>query len=119
MRCVDFTRSAAAAPCSPTSSPVVRPLSVAQGEAWNLASQRSGFFAQMPCLEIVHMIGKHKSSSNIPRAGRSKPNLGQKEAELEKARAELERVSEAQFSHMEGGKVAKAALKQKAKIESK
>jgi hypothetical protein len=78
----------------------------------------------VPCLEIVdmigkHKLGKHKSSGNIPRAGRSKPNLGQKEAELEKAQAELEKVSEAQFSHMEGGKAAKAALKQKAKIESK
>jgi hypothetical protein len=65
------------------------------------------------------MIGKRKSSGKTKRAGRSEANLGQKEAELEKTQAELEKVSEAQFSHMEGGKAAKAALKQKAKIESK
>ena len=124
MRCVDLDGRRQLPRVPPTSSPVVRPLSVAQGEAWNLASQRPGFFPQVPCLEIVdmigkHKLGKHKSSGNIPRAGRSKPNLGQKEAKLEKAQAELEKVSEAQFSHMEGGKAAKAALKQKAKIESK
>jgi hypothetical protein len=72
----------------------------------------------MQYLEIVQMIGKHKSSGNIIRAGRSEPDLGQKEAELEKTQAELEKESEAQLSHMEGGKAAKAALKQKAKIES-
>jgi hypothetical protein len=33
--------------------------------------------------------------------------------------AELETASEAQLSHMEGGKAAKAARQQKAKIESK
>jgi hypothetical protein len=63
------------------------------------------------------MIGKRKSSGR--RAGRSVADLGQKEAELEKTQAELEKSSQAQLSHMEGGKAAKAALKQKAKIESK
>ena len=53
-------------------------------------------------------------SSNIRRAGRSEADLGQKEAELEKTQAELEKASEAQLSHMEGGKAAKVALKQKA-----
>ena len=43
----------------------------------------------------------------------------QKEAELEKTQAELETASEAQLSHMEGGKAAKAARQQKAKIKSK
>jgi hypothetical protein len=65
------------------------------------------------------MIGKRKSSSDIRRAGRSEADLGQKEAELKKTQAELEKASEAQLSHMEGGNAAKAALKQKAKIESK
>jgi len=65
------------------------------------------------------MIGKRKSSSSITRAGRSEPDLGQKEAALEKTQAELEKASEAQLSHMAGGKAAKTALKQKAKIESK
>jgi hypothetical protein len=64
------------------------------------------------------MIGKRKSSSNVRHTG-SKADLGQKEAELEKTQAELETASEAQPSHMAGGKAAKAALRQKAKIESK
>jgi hypothetical protein len=46
-------------------------------------------------------------------------DLGQKEAALEKTQAELEKASEAQLSHMEDGKVAKAARQQKAKIRSK
>jgi hypothetical protein len=65
------------------------------------------------------MKGKRKSSGNIRRAGHSEADLGQKEAELEKTQAELEKVSEAQLSHMEGGKEARTALKQKAKLESK
>jgi len=61
------------------------------------------------------MTGKRKSA--VGRAGRSEADLGQKEAQLEKTQAELEKASEAQLSHMEGGKAAKAA--QKAKIRSK
>ena len=45
-------------------------------------------------------------------------DLGQKEAEFEKTQAELEKASEEHLSHMEGGKAAEVALKQKAKIES-
>ena len=62
------------------------------------------------------MTGKRKSAG---RAGRSEADLGQKEAGLEKMQAELENASETQLSHMEGGKAAKAARQQKAKIESK
>ena len=62
------------------------------------------------------MTGKRKSAG---RAGRSEADLGQKEAGLEKTQAELENASETQLSHMEGGKAAKAAGQQKAKIESK
>jgi hypothetical protein len=65
------------------------------------------------------MTGKRKSAGNVGRVGRSEPDLGQKEAELETTQAELERASKAQFSHMEGGKAAKAARQQKAKIRSK
>jgi hypothetical protein len=63
------------------------------------------------------MIGKRKSSGG--RGGRVEADLGQKEAELEKTQAELETASKAQLSDMAGGKAAKAALKQKAKIESR
>ena len=63
------------------------------------------------------MISKHKE--HIQRAGRAERDLGQKEAQVEKTQAELEKASETQLSHMEGGKAAKAVLKQKAKIESK
>jgi hypothetical protein len=63
------------------------------------------------------MISKHKSSSDVRRSGRAEADLGQKEATLEKTQAELEQVSEEQLSHMGGGKAAKAALKQKTKIE--
>ena len=63
------------------------------------------------------MVGRHKSSGKTKRVARSEANLGQKDAELQKTQAELEKVSEAQFSHMQGGKAAKAALKQKAKID--
>jgi hypothetical protein len=65
------------------------------------------------------MTGKRKSAGNVGRAGRSGADLGQKEARLEKTQAELETASEAQLSHMEGGKAAKAARQQKARIESK
>jgi hypothetical protein len=58
--------------------------------------------------------------SEFERLRHSNPyRLGQKEAALEKTQAELEKASEAQLSHMEGGKVAKAARQQKAKIRSK
>ena len=65
------------------------------------------------------MTGKRKSAGAGGRAGRSKADLGQKEAQLEKTQAELEKASEAQLSHMEGGKAAKAAGQQKAKIRTK
>ena len=65
------------------------------------------------------MTGKRKSAGNFGRAGRSEADLGQKEAGLEKTQAELENASETQLSHMEGGKAAKAAGQQKAKIRSK
>jgi hypothetical protein len=65
------------------------------------------------------MTGKRKSAGAVGRAGRSEADLGQKEAQLEKTQAELEKASEAQLSHMEGGKEAKAAGQQKAKIRSK
>ena len=41
------------------------------------------------------MTGKRQSDDNVAHIGRSEPNLGQKEAELEKA-------SEAQLRHIEG-----------------
>ena len=41
------------------------------------------------------MTGKRQSDDNVAHVGRSEPNLGQKEAELEKA-------SEAQLRHIEG-----------------
>jgi len=53
-------------------------------------------------------------SRNI--SGRAR-DLGQEEAKIEKTQAELEQVSKAQLSHMAGGKAAKAAAKQKTKIE--
>jgi hypothetical protein len=53
------------------------------------------------------MKSKHKSAVNIRRTGRP-------EAETQ---AELEEVSVEQLSHMGGGKAAKAALRQKTKIE--
>jgi hypothetical protein len=65
------------------------------------------------------MTGKRKSAGNVKRAGRSEADLGQKEAQLEKTQAELETASEAQLSHMECGKAAKAALRRKTKIESR
>ena len=65
------------------------------------------------------MIGKRKTSGNIRRTRREEADLGQREAKREKTQDELEQVSEEQLSHMEGGKAAKAALKQKKKIESK
>ena len=65
------------------------------------------------------MLGKRKSSGTTGSAAQSEADLGQKEAQLEKTQVELEKVSEAQLSHMEGGRAARAALKQKAKIKSK
>ena len=53
-------------------------------------------------------------SRNI--SGRAR-DLGQEEAKIEKTQAELEQVSKEQLSHMAGGKAAKAAAKQKTKIE--
>ena len=64
------------------------------------------------------MTGKRKSAAAVGRAGSSEADLGQKEARLEKKQAELEEASEAQLRHMEGGKDAKAAGRQKAKIQS-
>ena len=60
--------------------------------------------------------GKRKSAAG--RAGRSEADLGQKEAQLETTQAQLEMASETQLTHMEGGKAAKAARQQKAKIRS-
>jgi hypothetical protein len=65
------------------------------------------------------MIGRRKSSGNIRRTKSEEADLGQREAKREKTQGELEQVSEEQLSHMEGGKAAKAALKQKKKIESR
>jgi hypothetical protein len=65
------------------------------------------------------MTGKRTSAGNVGRTGHTEADLGQKEAALETTQAELEKVSEAQLSHMEGGKAAKAARQQKAKIGSK
>jgi hypothetical protein len=65
------------------------------------------------------MTCKHKSTGNVRHPGRSKADLGQKEAELEKVAAELEQASEQQLRHMEGGKAAEAARQQKAKYQSK
>ena len=59
---------------------------------------------------------RQELSGKIRRTGRE-ADLGQKEAKLEKTQAELEQVSEEQLSHMGGGKAAKAALKQKTRIE--
>jgi hypothetical protein len=64
------------------------------------------------------MTGKRKSAGAVGRAGRSEADLGQKEAKLEQTQAELEEASEAQLRHMHGGKDAKAAGQQKAKIHS-
>lgn len=47
------------------------------------------------------MTGKRQSDDNVAQFGRSEPNLGQKEAELEKA-------SEAQLRHIEGDHVTSA-----------
>jgi hypothetical protein len=55
------------------------------------------------------MTGKRESTGPKRRASRPVPNLGQKKAELEKA-------SDEQLSHMEGGKAAKAAREKKATI---
>jgi hypothetical protein len=63
------------------------------------------------------MTAKHGSAGSVPH--RSKPDLGQKEAELEKVAADLEQASKQQLRHMEGGKAAEAARKQKAKYRSK
>jgi hypothetical protein len=47
-----------------------------------------------------------------------KPTLAKRKPSW-KRQAELEKASEAQLSHMEGGKAAKTALKKKLKLESK
>jgi hypothetical protein len=54
------------------------------------------------------MTGKRQSNDNVRQARRSKADLGQKEAELEKA-------SEKELRHMEGGEAAKSAPQRKAK----
>ena len=59
------------------------------------------------------MVGKRKTHKT---QGTANADLGQKEAGIEKTQAELQEVSEFQLSHMEGGKAAKAARQQKAKI---
>jgi hypothetical protein len=48
----------------------------------------------------------------------SRADLGQKEAGVEKKEADLERLSEEQLRHMEGGRAAKSVAQQKAKEES-
>jgi hypothetical protein len=58
------------------------------------------------------MISKRKSDDKVRHAGRSEPDLGQKEARLEK-------VSEEELRHMEGGKATESARQQKAKNRSK
>jgi hypothetical protein len=62
------------------------------------------------------MIGKRKKPDKTKSESRLNADLGQKEAGIEKTQVELEEVSELQLSHMEGGKAAKAARQQKAKI---
>ena len=52
------------------------------------------------------MTSKRQPSDKVQH-GHSKANLGQKEAKLEKNDTELERLSEEQLRHMEGGKAAK------------
>src|ERR1700675_710514 len=64
------------------------------------------------------MTSKRQPSDKVQH-GHSKANLGQKEAKLEKNDTELERLSEEQLRHMEGGKAAKSAQQQKTKAESK
>ena len=54
------------------------------------------------------MPTKQQSTTKRRRAGTSKPNLGQKEAELEKAGKE-------QMSHMEGGGASKTDQQQPTK----
>jgi len=83
------------------------------GEARDFASQRPGLFQP---LGVIQMIGKRKKLHKTKRESHLNADLGQKEAGIEKTQAELEEVSELQLSHMEGGKAAKAALKEKAKI---
>lgn len=84
-------------------------------EAWDFASQRPGLLQGCPNWRLF-MIGKRKTPDKTRSASRLNADLGQKEAEREKTQAELEEVSEVQLSHMEGGKAAKAARQQKAKI---
>jgi hypothetical protein len=56
----------------------------------------------------AHMPRKRQSTPKDKRAGKSKGNLGQTEAELEKTGKE-------QMSHMEGGKASKTAQQQPTK----
>jgi hypothetical protein len=58
------------------------------------------------------MSGKAKSEQKAGRAGHSEANLGQREAALEKA-------SKAQMRHMEGGRAAQLAQRQKAEVSGK
>ena len=48
------------------------------------------------------MTGKRKSAGAVGRAGRSKADLGQKEAQLEKTQAELEEASGQAFDYPTG-----------------
>jgi hypothetical protein len=54
------------------------------------------------------MTGKRQSNDNVRQARRSEADLGQKEAEVEKA-------SEEQLRHMEGGDAVESARQRKAK----
>jgi hypothetical protein len=58
------------------------------------------------------MTGKRRRQSEIKHPARSTANLGQKEAVLEKA-------SDEQLTHMEGGKGAELARQHKAKATSR
>ena len=54
------------------------------------------------------MTGKRQSNDNVRQARRSEADLGQKEAEVEKA-------SEEQLRHMQGGDAVESARRRKAK----
>ena len=58
------------------------------------------------------MSGKAESEQKARRAGHTEANLGQQEAALEKA-------SKSQMRHMEGGRAAESAQRQKAKVSRK
>ena len=65
------------------------------------------------------MMSKRKARDKNGHPSRLNADLGQKEAQVEKTQAELEKASEVQLRHMGGGKAAKAALRQKAKIRQR